>query len=602
MRVVVTFYSGDKVLVPCQPEQSLGQVIENACRRYWKITSSTDYCQPDTNKMIARHLGCLLDLSDQVGHILKDGDVVSVNTMNTTHGSHKKQKSSFTSQLQNSLRLLRGENSRTGLYSRQVPSTSDEDQYDLIKTSTPIANNNDKVIIANSPTSSSAYYTGTSSGPESTPSPHLFSSDGNILLSTELLWPTSEEILKGAYESPTKRILLMNRMDCLNHYTFSIEIVNNESNVLVVSGCNYEMIGPNGQTALQLGDVIIAVDRCDQQGKNGERPIRVHYLRSGSSRTMVAKITTRVRRERSIGFGFQLVSENVDNIGWQNSDMKRLILSFTENPILSVIGKVTNQSSHLLPGDIILNFTPTDNLRQSARLSECCDFGQDVDLEVLRILDAQGHEIEGDEVYETFGFRIYLNDTKSAGLGISVKGASLECSDTLQNDGSDNSGLRQDLGLFVDAVIYGGAAHKDGRIKCDDQIVAIDSHRLDNIGNNREAMRRLRAYMEEVKSEVSHDRRQYLNITIRRKMKLSHGEQMIRVIEDKESGGGHHRKYFKLVCGSQNRVGIGNTLKSTNNDYDIIWFEKRSAGANRFVDKSHSSKKETQRYGKTDKC
>ncbi len=55
---------------------------------------------------------------------------------------------------------------------------------------------------------------------------------------------------------------------------------------------------------------------------------------------------------------------------------------------------------------------------------------------------------------ETFTFDIALNDTGSAGLGVSVKGKT-----------STNETGTQDLGIFIKSVISGGAANKVSRCK-----------------------------------------------------------------------------------------------------------------------------------------
>lgn len=54
---------------------------------------------------------------------------------------------------------------------------------------------------------------------------------------------------------------------------------------------------------------------------------------------------------------------------------------------------------------------------------------------------------------ETLTFSIPLNETGSAGLGISVKGK------TATTDGEV-----KDLGIFIKAVIHGGAASKVGQM------------------------------------------------------------------------------------------------------------------------------------------
>uniref|UniRef100_A0A8C4QCA1 PDZ domain-containing protein n=1 Tax=Eptatretus burgeri TaxID=7764 RepID=A0A8C4QCA1_EPTBU len=60
-------------------------------------------------------------------------------------------------------------------------------------------------------------------------------------------------------------------------------------------------------------------------------------------------------------------------------------------------------------------------------------------------------------------FEVTLNDSGSAGLGISVKGSREE---------------GKDLGIFVKSIIRGGAAFKDGRLQVNDQLVAVNGQSL----------------------------------------------------------------------------------------------------------------------------
>ncbi|KAL4222826.1 Partitioning defective 3 [Mactra antiquata] len=86
---------------------------------------------------------------------------------------------------------------------------------------------------------------------------------------------------------------------------------------------------------------------------------------------------------------------------------------------------------------------------------------------------------------ELIEFNIPLtNYTGSAGLGVSVKGKTL----------TTEEGTR-DLGIFVKAVIYGGAASKDGRLKVNDQLLEVNSTSLINHSNT-EAMDLLRTAMQ----------------------------------------------------------------------------------------------------------
>ncbi|XP_034428503.1 partitioning defective 3 homolog isoform X2 [Hippoglossus hippoglossus] len=82
---------------------------------------------------------------------------------------------------------------------------------------------------------------------------------------------------------------------------------------------------------------------------------------------------------------------------------------------------------------------------------------------------------------EFMTFEIPLNDSGSAGLGVSVKG----------NRSKEN---HADLGIFVKSIINGGAASKDGRLHVNDQLIAVNAESL--LGKtNQEAMETLRTSM-----------------------------------------------------------------------------------------------------------
>uniref|UniRef100_A0A7I4YER1 Partitioning defective protein 3 n=1 Tax=Haemonchus contortus TaxID=6289 RepID=A0A7I4YER1_HAECO len=68
---------------------------------------------------------------------------------------------------------------------------------------------------------------------------------------------------------------------------------------------------------------------------------------------------------------------------------------------------------------------------------------------------------------------IPLNDTGSAGLGVSLKARV-----TVRTNGT-----RQDCGIFIKNVLHGGAAHKDGRLRVNDRIVGIEELRLEGETN-----------------------------------------------------------------------------------------------------------------------
>ncbi|OPJ90185.1 partitioning defective 3-like protein B isoform B [Patagioenas fasciata monilis] len=85
------------------------------------------------------------------------------------------------------------------------------------------------------------------------------------------------------------------------------------------------------------------------------------------------------------------------------------------------------------------------------------------------------------ETTEQLTFEIPLNDSGSAGLGVSLKG------NKARETGAD-------LGIFIKSIIHGGAAFKDGRLRVNDQLVAVNGESL--LGkSNHEAMETLRRSM-----------------------------------------------------------------------------------------------------------
>ncbi|XP_072476197.1 partitioning defective 3 homolog B isoform X2 [Notamacropus eugenii] len=85
------------------------------------------------------------------------------------------------------------------------------------------------------------------------------------------------------------------------------------------------------------------------------------------------------------------------------------------------------------------------------------------------------------ETPEQLTFEIPLNDSGSAGLGVSLKG-----------NKSRETGA--DLGIFIKSIIHGGAAFKDGRLRMNDQLIAVNGESL--LGkSNHEAMETLRRSM-----------------------------------------------------------------------------------------------------------
>ncbi|XP_031414281.1 par-3 family cell polarity regulator beta a isoform X2 [Clupea harengus] len=86
-----------------------------------------------------------------------------------------------------------------------------------------------------------------------------------------------------------------------------------------------------------------------------------------------------------------------------------------------------------------------------------------------------------EEGREQLMFEVPVNDSGSAGLGVSLKG-----------NKSRETG--EDLGIFIKSIIHGGAAHKDGRLRVNDQLVAVNGEALAGRSNH-DAMEKLRRSM-----------------------------------------------------------------------------------------------------------
>ncbi|KAM4688544.1 partitioning defective 3 homolog isoform 2-T2 [Discoglossus pictus] len=107
-----------------------------------------------------------------------------------------------------------------------------------------------------------------------------------------------------------------------------------------------------------------------------------------------------------------------------------------------------------------------------------------------------------DGTREFLTFEIPLNDSGSAGLGVSVKG----------NRSKEN---HADLGIFVKSIINGGAASKDGRLRVNDQLVAVNGESL--LGKtNQDAMETLRKSM-----SVEGNKLGMIQLIVARRIKLN---------------------------------------------------------------------------------
>ncbi|XP_034042512.1 partitioning defective 3 homolog B-like isoform X2 [Thalassophryne amazonica] len=105
---------------------------------------------------------------------------------------------------------------------------------------------------------------------------------------------------------------------------------------------------------------------------------------------------------------------------------------------------------------------------------------------------------------EQLMFEVPLNDTGSAGLGVSLKG-----------NKSRETG--EDLGIFIKSIIHGGAASKDGRLRVNDQLVSVNGESL--LGrSNHVAMETLRRSMSQ-----EGNMRGTIQLVVLRALKEEHG-------------------------------------------------------------------------------
>nr|CBN81751.1 Partitioning defective 3 homolog [Dicentrarchus labrax] len=153
------------------------------------------------------------------------------------------------------------------------------------------------------------------------------------------------------------------------------------------------------------------------------------------------------------------------------------------------------QDGRLKAGDRLLEVSGVDlngkSQEEVVALLRATPMGGTVNLLVIRqedsLLPREVQPEEDDMVLTPDGtkefmtFEIPLNDSGSAGLGVSVKG----------NRSKEN---HTDLGIFVKSIINGGAASKDGRLRVNDQLIAVNGESLHGM-TNQDAMETLRKSM-----------------------------------------------------------------------------------------------------------
>ncbi|XP_063734111.1 par-3 family cell polarity regulator beta a [Eleginops maclovinus] len=152
------------------------------------------------------------------------------------------------------------------------------------------------------------------------------------------------------------------------------------------------------------------------------------------------------------------------------------------------------KDGRLQPGDRILEVNGVDMTGRSQEelvaMLRSTRQGESVCVVVARQEDIfLPRELKGEEEgslvledgREQLMYEIPLNESGSAGLGVSLKG-----------NKSRETG--EDLGIFIKSIIHGGAAYKDGRLNVNDQMIAVNGESL--LGrSNHAAMETLRHSM-----------------------------------------------------------------------------------------------------------
>lgn len=199
---------------------------------------------------------------------------------------------------------------------------------------------------------------------------------------------------------------------------------------------------------LRSGDRLLEVNGVEMTGKT--QPEAVAFLRTLPEGSTVELV---VSRQEEVDEKFKIPRKMVENPA---SDAKEHVSDAIEP--YDVFEPNKDDDNNSLPDD-----NPHTVLSQHPSQS----------------LDS----IDGASGKEKITLRIPLNETNSAGLGVSVKGKTQ----------SSQTGL-QDLGIFVKTVLQGGAAYKDGRLRVNDQLLEVNNINLEGLPNTA-AMEALRTAM-----------------------------------------------------------------------------------------------------------
>ncbi|KAI5106553.1 partitioning defective 3-like, partial [Silurus meridionalis] len=267
------------------------------------------------------------------------------------------------------------------------------------------------------------------------------------------------------------------------------ESIPGERGSVVVGGIDYSpkrlsKSGPHPNTNHQTSSSQLEQNQ-PYPGSAPISPANKSTASTGFTKKIGRKFNVQLRKGKE-GLGFSITSRDVPIGGSAPIYVKNIL------PRGAAI-----QDGHLKAGDRLLEVNGVDltgkSQEEAVSLLRSTPMGGTVSLLVVRQEDAflpREVKTEDDDLVltpdgtrEFLTFEIPLNDSGSAGLGVSVKG----------NRSKEN---HADLGIFVKSIINGGAACKasDGRLRVNDQLVAVNGESL--LGKtNQEAMETLRKSM-----------------------------------------------------------------------------------------------------------
>jgi len=193
------------------------------------------------------------------------------------------------------------------------------------------------------------------------------------------------------------------------------------------------------------------------------------------SRKIGKKIKVQLLKD-STGLGFSVTSRDT-LVGGLNSPIY----------IKNILGSGSAvRDGRLKIGDRLLEINGTELSQHTQRdvvnILRSIKTGDKVDLLISRQHDFIPRKMKTDEIEslnssveksslkENLEFDIQLNDTGSAGLGISVKG-------------NQNRKTGKGQGIFIKNILHGGAVWQDGRLEVNDQLIEVNGNSLLGISN-----------------------------------------------------------------------------------------------------------------------